>query len=31
LAERWRPWRALAAAQLWSANVPPIDLARGAA
>ncbi len=31
LAERWRPWRALAATQLWSASVAPIDLARGAA
>jgi len=31
LAERWRPWRALAATQLWSASVAPVDLARGAA
>ncbi len=31
LAERWRPWRALAATQLWSASVAPVELARGAA
>jgi AraC family transcriptional regulator, regulatory protein of adaptative response / DNA-3-methyladenine glycosylase II len=31
LAERWRPWRALAATQLWSAGVAPVELARGAA
>ena len=31
LAERWRPWRALAATQLWSAGVAPAELARGAA
>jgi AraC family transcriptional regulator of adaptative response / DNA-3-methyladenine glycosylase II len=31
LAERWRPWRALAATQLWSASAAPLDLARGAA
>jgi len=31
LAERWRPWRALAATQLWSAAVAPAELARGAA
>ena len=31
LAERWRPWRALAATQLWSASTAPVELARGAA
>ena len=31
LAERWRPWRALAATQLWSAGAAPVELARGAA
>ena len=31
LAERWRPWRALAATQLWSASTAPAELARGAA
>lgn len=31
LAERWRPWRALAATQLWSADTATVELARGAA
>jgi AraC family transcriptional regulator, regulatory protein of adaptative response / DNA-3-methyladenine glycosylase II len=31
LAERWRPWRALAAAHLWSAGTPSSDLAQPAA
>jgi AraC family transcriptional regulator, regulatory protein of adaptative response / DNA-3-methyladenine glycosylase II len=31
LAERWRPWRALAATQLWSATTATVELARGAA
>jgi AraC family transcriptional regulator, regulatory protein of adaptative response / DNA-3-methyladenine glycosylase II len=31
LAERWRPWRALAATQLWSASVAPTNLECGAA
>jgi AraC family transcriptional regulator, regulatory protein of adaptative response / DNA-3-methyladenine glycosylase II len=31
LAERWRPWRALAATQLWSVGAAPVELARGAA
>lgn len=31
LAERWRPWRALAATQLWTSSAAPVELARGAA